>query len=60
MLFPKFPHVFATFGNIDNKMISVPDVSHGQGVRQGPKKGKDPETTHWWNHWVRYPLQPSC
>ena len=38
-LFPKFLLVFATFGNIDSKVFSLPDgaVSHGNGVRQGPK-----------------------
>ena len=37
--FSKFPLVFATFGNIDNKVFSLPDeaVSHDNGVRQGPK-----------------------
>ena len=36
--FSKFPLVFTTFGNIDNKVFSLPDeaVSHGNGVRQGP------------------------
>ena len=39
LLFPKFPLVFATFGNIDSKVFSLPDeaVSHGNSVRQGPK-----------------------
>ena len=34
MLFPKFPLGFATFGNIDSKVFSLPDeaVSHGNGV----------------------------